>query len=175
MSITTTPSGTVKNTYFAVFFEFSMRAPKNEGGELDPFSTISAFTDAVHARLAKETPRLPSNRVDDFPGVSVFEICVNDGEVEEIDAFGDEIRYEYGFYWYGDQDWVTQGRSQALQKIVQDAIAQQIEDGNAPEGVNAIRMGKTETRKEIVIRHHEVFQSEGKTLFTRTFGARPKP
>lgn len=87
----TATDGTVKNAYFAVFFEFSMKIKAGEGFEPDPFATIIPFTDAVHECLAKATPALPINRVDDFPGASHFEMCVNDGETEEVDVFGVSI------------------------------------------------------------------------------------
>lgn len=167
--------GTVKNAYFGVFFEFSMKLKAGIGFETDPFSTIIPFTDAVHDRLAKATPGLPCNRIDDFPGANRFEICINDGETEEVDVFGDERRFEYGFYWYGEHDWVIPARTQALQSLVQTAISQAIEDNEVPEGVCSIRMGKTEIRKEVIVRRHEVFQSDGDVLFARKISAGAKP
>lgn len=171
----TATDGTVKNAYFAVFFEFSMKLKAGDGFEPDPFATIIPFTDAVHGRLEKTTPGLPCNRIDDFPGANRFELCVNDGETEEVDVFGDEHRFEYGFYWYGERDWVTPARAQALQTLVQTAIAQAVEDNKVPDGVCSIRMGKTEVRKEIAVRRHEVFQSNGDVLFERKFSVGPKP
>ncbi len=175
MPNTTATDGAVKNAYFAVFFEFSMKLKAGEGFEPDPFATIIRFTDAVHEYLAKATPALPINRVDDFPGASHFEMCVNDGETEEVDVFGDEHRFEYGFYWYGERDWVTPARAQALQTLVQTAIAKAVEDNKVPDGVCSIRMGKTEVRKEIAVRRHEVFQSDGEVLFARRSGIALKP
>ena len=104
-----------------------------------------------YAEIDTRVVRLPSNRIDDFPGANKFELCENDGEVTQ----GASGAWTAPIELYGDGNWVTEGVARDVKSLFNEVFGQLAAEFGATsvkvEEVTAIRAVMTRVTEKLKV------------------------